>query len=256
MLTSYKKPFLPIIEFLGKKIEARQFTDSPVFIGGCARSGTTLLLSILSAHHELFTCPRELGIFNEMTQDHAGRPKPYRLDRLYRCMLTSRIPKSAARWCEKSPSNVLHIDKIAAYYEGHFRFIHIIRDGRDVILSKHPTDPSRYWVSPERWVHDVSEGLKYYDHPKVYTLKYEDLIQEYEKTITGVCEFLEIPVSGEIRDWRRNATVTRNSAYFSTVQEINSQSIGKWKQERYAERVRQLTQDARARALLDRLGYH
>ena len=65
-----KKIFIPLITAIGKKIEKRRFTCPPVYIGGCGRSGTTLLLSILSAHKDIFACPRELNPFENAY--HAG----------------------------------------------------------------------------------------------------------------------------------------------------------------------------------------
>ncbi|PSR05601.1 MAG: hypothetical protein BRD50_00415 [Bacteroidetes bacterium SW_11_45_7] len=159
MLKAYKKPFLPLIVKWGSKVEANQFCDPPVFIGGCGRSGTTLLLSILSAHKDIFACPKELGAFNKIEADENGYRTPKRIDRLYTSLIINQIPRQARRLCEKSPSNVKHIDDIANYYRGNFRFIHIIRDGRDVVLSKHPTAKDRYWVGPQRWVNDVRSGL-------------------------------------------------------------------------------------------------
>lgn len=250
-----KRPFLPVINSLGRRIEKRRFTDPPVFIGGCARSGTTLLLSILSSHKELFCIPKELSLFLLDSRDRSGNTYPTRIYRLYRSMLFYRIPKTARRWCEKTPENIRHIDKIDAYYGGRFRIIHIIRDGRDVILSKHPTARERYWVSPQRWIRDVSRGLEYINHPNVHTLKYEDLIQDFENSVTAICTFLGIELTEEILNWHGNATVTRNRALYTRVAQVNNSSVGKWKDPRHAERVEALTGDPKGMALLKTLGY-
>jgi hypothetical protein len=71
--------------------------SEPVIIGGCGRSGTTLLSAMIDAH-PLFFCGPE------------------------------------SRWSEKTPGNVRVLDRIFEYFP-RARFIHVIRDGRDVVCS-------------------------------------------------------------------------------------------------------------------------
>jgi len=191
MNSPLKKPFLSAITFLGKRKEQSRFTDPPILLGGCARAGTTLLLSILSSHEDIYACRRELGLFNQV-EIREGMVYPARMDRIYRCLLFHRIPASARRWCEKSPSNIREFENIDRYFNGHFRFIQIIRDGRDVTLSRHTQDAKRYWVEPERWVRDVSVGSQFVGHAQMYTIRYEDLINQFEETMKGICGFLNI----------------------------------------------------------------
>ncbi len=246
--------FIPLLIYAGRKIEQRRFSDPPIYIGGCGRSGTTLLLSVLSAHKEIFACPSELHLFDGAyeTDSVVIAPKFYRL---FRTFLTKRIKPSAKRYCEKSPVNIRQVPLIEKYHQGNFRLIQIVRDGRDVILSGHPRSQGKYWVEPERWINDVSEGLKYLDHPSVYTIRYEDLIINYRETIEAVCQFLEIPVSEEILNWHRYATVRQNNALFSRIAEISTASIGKWRNPEKSERVKQLTKKPEAIALLNKYNY-
>lgn len=255
MSQALKKPFLPLIRGLGKSIAKRRFENDPIFIGGCGRSGTTLLLSMLSAHKEIFACPRELGLFNRTHRDARGRLVVDRIDRLYRTFLFRSIPLSANRWCEKSPSNIHHIEEIEEYYGGRFKFVHLVRDGRDVVLSVHPTSPDTYWVEPQRWVRDVKAGLAYADHPKVKTIRYEDLIADYEATIRELCTFLELPVSEEILNWHDHTQVRRNSALFTSVKKTHDKSIAKWKRTKDTARVERFLSEPGAVELLAEMGY-
>lgn len=54
--------------------------EKPIVIGGCGRSGTTLLLSILGAHPDIFALASELYPFY---------PLPFRLKRLFFCFGSS-----------------------------------------------------------------------------------------------------------------------------------------------------------------------
>ncbi|MFC2089913.1 sulfotransferase [Bacteroidota bacterium] len=249
-----KRIAAPLLTLVGKSIERRRFSDPPIYIGGCGRSGTTLLLSILSAHPDIFACPRELWLFQgaSIKNKKVRVPKFYRL---YRTFIRSRIPATAKRYCEKTPSNILDFELIDHLHHGNFRFIQIIRDGRDVILSKHPRDDSKYWISPERWIRDINMGLKYLDHPKVHTIKYESLVTEFDKTIEGICDFLGIPLLGEIKNWHKYASVRENRALFSPIQEISNSSVGKWKLEENKERMKELTDLPEGIKLLKELNY-
>ncbi len=255
MNVAVKQAFFPAITFLGRIREQRFFTDPPVLIGGAPRSGTTLLLSVLSSHRDIFACPRELGLFNQVLPGKDGAPRPARIDRLYRTLLTHRIPPDAKRWCEKSPGNIHRVEDIDSYFRGRFRMIQIIRDGRDVILSRHPKRPDEYYVKPEIWVRDVQQGIPYLKHPKMLTIRYEDLIRQYGDTIGKICGFLEMDLSPEIRDWHNHATVTRNKALFGKMEKLTDRSIGKWKSEESRQRVEQLTCIPEALELLHAFGY-
>jgi len=249
-----KKLFIPFITAMGRRIERRRFTQSPIYIGGCGRSGTTLLLSILSAHPEIFACPRELNLFEDAREKDGKLVLP-KIYRLYRTFIREHIKRGANRYCEKSPSNIRNIEKIRKLHGNRFRMIHIVRDGRDVILSRHPRNPGLYWVEPERWIADVREGLKYTSDDHVYLVRYEDLVTDYETAITGICSFLDLPVTGELLEWHRHATVRQNRALPKPVSEIYGSSIGKWKDPAVAERVNELESWEEAARLLEKLGY-
>lgn len=255
MKSSYKKPFLPVIKFFGKRKAESVFSDEPIYIGGCGRSGTTLLLSIISAHAKVFACPRELGIFNKVHKGSDGEIVPDRLDRLYRCILTRQVEDTATRFCEKSPSNVKRFESINKFYSGKVKFIHIIRDGRDVCLSVHPTDKSKYWVQPKRWVNDVKAGLQHINHPNVLTVFYEDLVSHYPQTISRICDFCDLTVTPEMKNWFEHTTVTKNSAYHNGVKKLHKGSVRKWEKPKNAKRVAEVLDYPGFTELLEGLGY-
>lgn len=249
-----KKAIVFFIVSRGRRIERRKFSKPPIYIGGCGRSGTTLLLSILSSHKEIFACPKELNLFfdAEISDEKVHLPMIYRL---YRTFITVNIKSTAKRYCEKSPANVQRIDTINKYHQGQFKLIHIIRDGRDVTLSKHPKNVGQYWIEPSRWVRDVKLGLAYKEHPAVHTIHYEALVNDFEKTIAGVCDFLDIIVSDEILNWHKHTTVRKNKALYSSIKEISNSSIGKFNKSENEERLREFMKDEEAVGLLEKLGY-
>lgn len=250
MNTWWKKALTsPVIHALGRQKERKTFCDPPILIGGCARSGTSLLLSILSAHPHIHAIPVETDAFTAW--DAQGRP--VRIDRLYRQLLGLGIKPGATRWCEKRPYNVRYIPEIINYFGGHVQFIHMVRDPRAVCTSFHPAKPETYWVSPERYLQDVTLGLAHADHASVYTLKYEDLVADTEKEIVKLCSFLQVPCDEAIRNWYEYATVRQNRAWFEPLEKIKADRG--WEESRHDERVSALLRNELIKQLISELGY-
>ncbi len=247
----------PLFKRFGEKIERSRFSHPPILIGGCARSGTTLLLGILGAHPRIFPFPKELGFLTHWEEDQrTAKQVPSRIDRFYRELILHRIPRTVHRWCEKSPANVRHIDKILDFYGEGVRFIHIIRDPRDVCISEHP-QPSkrgRYHVDPERWVRDVKAGLEYQEHPSVLTVRYEDLIRHSHEELDRICRFIGEERPPEIDDWSRHTKVKQNRAWKAGAKPLTERSIGNWK-EADPERLREILEYPGLEELMQHCGY-
>ena len=248
-LNIFKEIFNPILYYFGKKKAEKHFKGEPILIGGCGRSGTTLLLSIFSAHSDVYAFPKEIGAFSEWNEGEA------RLDRLYRYILTHKLPEQKKRMCEKTPANIRYFDKILNHFNQNVKLIHLIRDGRDVMLSKHPKDPNKYWVSPKRWVNDVRAGLEYKDHPNVLTIKYEDLILTYQKTIEEITDFCNLELSDKILNWHQHTEVRKNEAWNSKVKKIHSNSVGKYKRSDDKKRIQEIMSNSEVVKLLRELNY-
>ncbi|MFW6026391.1 MAG: sulfotransferase family protein, partial [Candidatus Woesearchaeota archaeon] len=178
-----------------------------------------------------------------------------RLDRFYRYILFNKIPDDKDRWCEKTPANVRHFDKILSYYNNNVKLIHIVRDGRDVMLSKHPKKPNSYWVSPERWVSDVKAGLKFEDHPNVFTVKYENIILNYSEVMKDLCNFIGETFTDELKDWYANTVVKKNKAWDGKVKKLHSNSIAKYKNTSDKKRVKEIMSNEDVVSLLKKLNY-
>lgn len=254
-MNSLKHRSNTLVRYLGKRKETRCFDRDPIVIGGCGRSGTTLLLSILAAHPDIFAIPHESVALVDWETDHSGVGlHPARIDRLYRHLLVNRVPRSNRLWCEKTPRNVRVADKILEYWPDAF-FINIIRDPRDVLTSRHQDNPDGYWVSLNRWVQDVNMGLKLQDHPRVYTMRYEDLVQDFEQTISDLCEFVRIECGPEILNWHAHTTVRRNNSWKGKVVKLHTKSVMKWELPEHEARLSKIMEDQRILGLMEQLNY-
>ena len=232
-----------------------QFQRPPILIGGCARSGTTLLLSILSAQPGIFVIPFETKCFSARGRPEPDLATPFRVARFYRHLLSCEIPSTAHRWCEKSTKNVLTFGRIIDHFEGRVRLIHLVRDGRDVITSRHPRDPSRFWVPPRRWVRDVAAGSAWDHHEAVLTVRYEDLVTDLETQLARLEAFLGEDFSNMGGTWQERATLRHSKNWFHDLMAPHARSIGRWRDPAYREVVEELLAMPEAVRLLERYGY-
>lgn len=256
------------------------FKKEPVIIGGCGRSGTTLLLSILSAHPNLFAIPQETKIFCPGAYDFADPPPdepraaPGTLSRdlLFDLQMRSldlslpielgRIEDYLAgatsfhsRWVEKTPKNVLFFGPILDLFHAQVKLIHLVRDGRDVVTSVHP-GRSGYHIPIRRWVTEVRAGLRFREHPAVFLLKYEDLVLDFVRTIGKLCDFLGERVHPDLLDWYAHTRIrTHDSFENETVEPLHLKAIERRRTGGHEARVEAFMCDQDARTCLGELGY-
>jgi len=217
----------------------------PIIIGGCGRSGTTLLLSILGSHPSIHAIPGEV---------YAFYPKPFRLQRLFHALSQLNEQPSSLRWCEKTPKNVRAFGDILAAFNTSVRLIHIVRDGRDVVTSVHPYHPGMYWVSTERWIADVMAGLKYEE--STLLVRYEDLILDTEETLHRICGYIEEPVDPRMLDFQLHTSVQQDVAWeHGTVEPLHRSRVGKWRDGEHEEVVQEFMKNPQAISLMHRLNY-
>ncbi|MBN2281000.1 MAG: sulfotransferase [Candidatus Marinimicrobia bacterium] len=244
----------PIYRYLGRRKEKKHFTGDPIVILAAPRSGTTLLLSILDAYPNIYSIPEQTyGLAR--WREKKGKMIPDRIDRIYREMLRHEIPVAKNRWCEKTPRHIKHIKNILDYFPK-AKAIHIVRDGRDVITSKHPKHhPDDYWVSVNRWVTDVGIGLEYLDHPRVLTLKYEDLVFHFDREIKRISNFLEEDFVPSKDEWTQLTSLKNSKHWKEPVQNLYSKSIGRWKQPEHRARIEEFMKEPQALELMQKLNY-
>lgn len=109
---------------------------------------------------------------------------------------------------DKTPSNLMRVKQFSDNFP-ECRFIHIIRDPRDTVLSMRRAWSKSLYRAAVRW-HDYIEFSFGLDaDPKiasrVHTIRYEDLLASLEGTLRGVCDFLEIEFTDKMLSLRRGA---------------------------------------------------
>ena len=216
--------------------------NKPIIIGGCGRSGTTLLLSILAAHSNIFGVDTELYSFYPV----------FRLKKLINFLNDNQFSKDKT-WCEKTPKNIINFNKIYEKFEGNINLIHIVRDGRDVITSEHPYHLNQYWVTKERWVLDVKAGL---DCKNCMLVKYEDLVSNPEQTLREICDYCKLEFEPQLLNFQNFTNVTKNVAWENNkAVKIHTNQIKKWKKDKYWPIIRDFVNTDECVSLLKTLDY-
>ncbi|MFN8149730.1 MAG: sulfotransferase [Solirubrobacterales bacterium] len=199
------------------------------FIVGVGRSGTTMLRLMLDAHPEL-TIPPETHFVPDLIDAIEGGATPEQavevmtavrqwgdlhteseevlerwraLDtfeagpalRSFYEIFPERMGKP--RYGEKTPAYVKSMVKIESVMP-EARFIHVIRDGRDVALSRWKRtlgdkDPAPASKVAETWARRIRRAQRHGKKVDHYMeLRYEDLVTDTEPNLRAICEFLEL----------------------------------------------------------------
>jgi hypothetical protein len=113
------------------------------------------------------------------------------------------------RWGDKTPGYVKQMREIQEYLP-EARFIHLIRDGRDVALSQAERSldeeaPSIAEVA-ERWQRRIRSAREQAVELNHYLeVRYEDLVADPEATLRRICEEIELPFDPAMLDYHRRA---------------------------------------------------
>lgn len=129
----------------------------PIILVGAARSGTKLVRDIIAAHPLIDKVPYDINYIWRLGNENVAH------DELDIATLTPEVEarirkqiegyhKDAPYLIEKTVSNCLRVPYIAAVFP-QAKFIHLIRNGLDVIESAH-----RQWLSPPDWRYIVRKA--------------------------------------------------------------------------------------------------
>ena len=269
----------------------------PFFIIGAQRSGTTLLRLLLNAHPEV-AIPEEgtfwMPLLRKRQRDISRRLCGWELKRCIEYIernrqfqlwgiepgeVSGRILKKDqttlselmhalygvyARkyhkrlWGDKTPSFFRMISVLRGLFP-EARFIHIIRDGRDVYLSVRQNDPSKgnIAVTALEWSYKVSKAkkeLSFVDQNHVLELKYEDLTNETADELKKICSFLQLDYEPNMLNFWRTSRDFLGSSHSQLISKpITRISVNRWQRELTSKELNCF--ETIAGSMLDSLGY-
>jgi len=115
--------------------------------------------------------------------------------------------KGAARFGEKTPSNVWYLTDLRRIYPD-ARIIEIVRDPRAVVASalKVPFTSDDVLTNAIKWKCDIRFGLAFARGDDGYRrVRYEQLVQDPETELTRLCDFLGEAFSPSMLEYHRSA---------------------------------------------------
>ncbi len=218
------------------------------FLVGCNRSGTTMLRAMLDSHPDVAVPPESYFVvpilnhapdyergdgldLDSLLADARGNPSFRRnwqlsaeslatlrgddgprdtadaLARLYACYSSER---GKSRYADKTPQHVLHVELLARSFPGS-RFVHLIRDGRDVVpsLLENRHGPTRFADAVDYWRTRVLAGRRAGDQlgPSRYReIRYEALVADPPGTLADICAFLDLAYAPEMLEYPTRAS--------------------------------------------------
>ncbi|MGH8773902.1 MAG: sulfotransferase [Jiangellaceae bacterium] len=271
----------------------------PFFVGS-GRSGTTLVRAIFDSHPEL-AIPDEVSFIIRFARPHYalryGWPRRFDVAACADLILHNEsfrrwgIPEDAVlaaladpppstfadtvrrlyalwaagqgkpRYGDKTPMHVQHLHRLGRMFP-EARFVHIIRDGRDVALSYLSVawGPSTIEGAAVEWRRRVRQGRRAgrrLGSGRYREIRYEDLVADPERVVGQICQFLGLPWDDALLRHHERAddviAATRFPAAHQRLLLPPTTGLRDWREEMATDDVTRF--EAIAGPVLDELGY-
>ena len=112
--------------------------------------------------------------------------------------------------------------------------IYLVRDLRDVLLSSNNRFPDYNRTTfAKKWFKGVSQAIAVKDDPKMFFLKFEDLIQNPVKEVKKLSNFLGVELDPTIKRLKdiSNQNWIDNSSFHDLKETFDKKAIFRWKKE-------------------------
>jgi hypothetical protein len=240
--------------------------NTPIFIGGQMKSGTTMLRMLLSNHTNIFsgleTYWFNRGLthaYSEKTNIDIEKIKKFyslsnqEIDLIINATIKNQLPfvnnllnfcasrAGKLRWLEKTPDNVLHYDLIRKLWP-ESKFIHVIRNFKDIYASwkiskKHNLS---YFIAHVETCYRNIDHLLGTASNHYFEVKYEDLVLNREYSMRNIVKYLNEPFEPSLLELDNerakhefevvlNFTGKKSNTLMSTQQQVNHNKIGQYR---------------------------
>ncbi len=223
--------------------------DSPIFVTGMPRSGTTLIEQILASHPDVYgggernDIPNIVRELNRIT----NHPFPINMN-----LATAEILNEKARryvtgikslagskqyFTDKAVSNIMYIGLIATMLPN-AKIVYCSRDPRDQGLSCFQKDfgdtqPYCYDLSDIGTVNRESGQLM--DHwlrvlpDRIHPVRYEELVSDFENQVQSLLEYCGLPFDSRCLDFHQTKRLLNTQSLAQVRQPVYRSSVGRWK---------------------------
>lgn len=152
------------------------------------------------------------------------------------------VKVNAGLWNEQVPEEVIEgkvvvgklpkkASKLHTVMAEGLGIIFMMRDPRDVLISKHFEKPHRYWTSTARWIRTATVALEYQDHPNVLLIKYEDLISNPNMVQNAIAERFHLEETRRFEHCYKSfdSSDEYNAKTMNGIRPLDKSRIGSWK---------------------------
>jgi Sulfotransferase family len=240
--------------------------DRPIFLVGAERSGTTLLRLMLSQHPQIAWCAEfeyavdqisEIGDYPELSDYYDWlslhrifQDMNYQIDPQldYVELIHSFLKQESDRHHKPIVGATVHrhYDRLLSMWQS-ARFIHIVRDPRDVAYScmgmgwaGNVWAGVRLWIEAEELWNDVEQKIPPEHRIEV---RYEALILKPEETLAQLCRFIGVSYSAKMMHYPETTTYSAP----------NPKLIHQWQKKMTDWEIRLV--ESRAAVLMEQRGY-
>lgn len=226
----------------------------PIIVGGCHRSGTSLVRRILNAHSQIHCAP-EVKFFRDFYGDFPNDPLGHgRFTTTARVLLPeaelltvlgrafvelherAAVRAGKGRWADKCPENVLYLDAWARLLGDRWLFLHVVRNPLDTLASVQETPmplviPRDLTGRLEHYLRYTQAGLAFgRAHPSRYRLLvYDQLVSAPEPTIDSMMRWADAPFERRQLAFNSVAQGTGlEDPEIAKTSRVHAESLGRW----------------------------
>jgi hypothetical protein len=242
--------------------------ETPIFIVGAPRSGTTLLRNMLNRHPAIAICRetdfqrlvyarrRAFGNIGDLqnrqrlVREYLGTPRVQRLrlnlpelektllregtsyEGLFAALLRFYAQAHGKRRCgEKTPRHALFTETLCQWYPG-ARIIHLLRDPRDVVASllRMPWADRNVVGNARLWLRSNLAAGRSRHRPQYLMVRYEELVTSPEQEVSRVCGFVGEEFCAAMLVSDRDPR-GEQPWYRRAEERVTTERIGKWREQ-------------------------
>ncbi|WP_150049286.1 MULTISPECIES: sulfotransferase family protein [Methylomonas] len=226
----------------------------PIIVGGCPRSGTTLMRRILNNHSRIH-CGSEVKFFEDLFND-------YRLDdqlKNIRFFNTARnlaqeedvinifgngfvkLHEVAAnkankvRWADKCPSNVIYLNYWESILKESFYFVHVVRNPLDTLASLKEMEfdksvPANFNQKIDFYINYMKAGLAYEEiaSDRYIRVIYEELVSFPEQVVSRLMSYLGESFEESQLKLDKPSNKGIEDPKINTTKTVHTSSFGRW----------------------------
>lgn len=203
-----------------------------------------LMIADFESHHNYFMWETNLAPLYQKVIDLPAENRSLAtiIDQVYMFYAAEKFP-DAKIWGDQSPIYTFQLPTLLKVFP-HARFIHMLRDGRDVISSMVTRHGEGYLTEAiHRWKKSIEITEKFQKQmptERYLEVRYEHLVEQSEQTLQNISDFIGIEFTPNMLEyWHLPSTVESKHKSFhqNLAKPVFSSSVGKWRERLSQEQI-------------------